>query len=67
VASVPITPIRPDRVRSTAARAPGSITPTTGIVHRARIASSATAETELQATTSILMPRPTRNSTFSIE
>ncbi len=35
VASVPMTPIRPFRVRSTAARAPGSITPTIGIENRA--------------------------------
>ena len=41
VASVPITPIFPERVAFTAARAPGSITPLTGTMVALALASSA--------------------------
>ena len=48
-----------------AARAPGSMTPTTGTAQRSRSASSATADAVLHATTSSLMPFSSRNSAFS--
>jgi hypothetical protein len=59
VPSVAITPTTPE-VRSTAARAPGSTTPITGIGSCARSAGSAAAVAVLHATTSIFTPRPNR-------
>jgi hypothetical protein len=50
---------------STAAREPGSITPMTGTLIALRIAGSARAEAVLQATTSNLIPRASRNLEFS--
>jgi hypothetical protein len=61
-----MTPTRPLRVRATAARAPGSITPTIGSAKRSSSARSATADAVLHATTRSLMPRATRKSTFSM-
>ena len=50
---------------STAARAPGSITPITSTPTARRIAGSASADAVLHATTSSLMPCASRNSEFS--
>ena len=60
VPAVPITPIFPDCVPCTAARAPGSITPTRGTGERSVRKSSACALMVLQATTSAFTPRCTR-------
>jgi hypothetical protein len=59
VASVPITPMTPRRVARTAARTPGSITPTTGSSAARVISSMALTSTELHATTSIFTSRCT--------
>ena len=60
MAGVPRTAMVPPRVRAAAACAPGSITPTTGMGRAAEMAGRLSADTVLQATTSILMPRAAR-------
>ncbi len=67
VPGVPMTPTPPPRVRRSAARAPGAMTPSTGTGSAADSAGSATAEAVLHATTSSLMPRSSRNSAFFSE
>ncbi len=67
VASVPMTPILRLRVARTAARAPGSMTPTTGMSTCCSKAPSATAVEVLHATTSSLMPLSIRKAVFSNE
>jgi hypothetical protein len=67
VPAVPMTPIRPLDVAPTAARTPGSITPTTGTSKSCSSCGTASAEAVLHATTTILTPRPSRNRTFSRE
>ena len=59
VPAVASTPMRPVFVAATAARAPGSTTPRTGMSSSMRSRSGATALTVLQATTSALTPRST--------
>src|SRR5262249_29913203 len=54
---VPSTPTAPPLAAATAARAPGKITPSTGLSSSTRNISSATALTVLQATTIALTPR----------
>jgi hypothetical protein len=63
VPGVPSTPIGPPAATRTAARAPGTITPSTGRSNSTRRASSATALTVLQATT--IAFTPCRTSTFA--
>ena len=58
VPTVPMTPIGPPRDALIAARAPGSITPTTGTGEAARSASSAWAVLVLHATTTAFTPCP---------
>ncbi len=60
VPSVLITAIRPLRVASTAACAPGAITPTMGTSNRSRAACSAAAVAVLQAITTSFTSSPTR-------
>ena len=60
VASVQITPTRPDRVAATARRAAGKITSTTGTAYRSRASRSTAALAELQAITKIFTPWSTR-------
>ncbi len=67
VASVPITPTFLNLVQDTAAFAPGSITPITGIEVVFCIDSRLTADAVLQATTSILIFFEKRNLAFSKE
>ena len=57
VAAVASTPMRPRRVAATAARAPGSMTPSTGMSSSTRSRSGATALTVLHAMTSAFTPR----------
>ena len=52
--TVPMTPTAPVRVAATSARAPGSITPTTGTGSSALSSSSAAAAAVLHATTKSL-------------
>ena len=54
VPTVPITPTRPDRVACTSARAPGSITPSTGTGSSAASSPSPAAAAVLQATITAL-------------
>ncbi len=58
---VPITPTRPERVFAAAVSAPGATTPITGIESCRCSVGSAAALAVLQATTSSLMSRSTRN------
>ena len=67
VPAVPMTPILPERLARTAARAPGSITPTTGTGDRAVRCSSACAVLVLHATTTALTPRWSRYARISAE
>ncbi len=66
VVLVPMTPMRPVLDVSTARRAAGRITSTTGMprrtVYRSRASGSATAVAELQAMTSIFTPSSTSRS-----
>ena len=64
---VPTTPTLPDRLTRAAARAPGSMTPTTGMAREARSAGSATDEAVLQATTSSFTSWAVRNVAFRSE
>ena len=65
MASVQITPTRPDRVAATARRAAGRITSTTGTAYRSRASRSTAALAELQAITRALTPWSTRWSRHS--
>ena len=60
MASVPMTPTLRVRVARSAARTPGSITPSTGIPACAVTSSMAETSTELHATTIIFTSRDTR-------
>ncbi len=62
-----MTPMRPDFDARTAARAPGSITPTTGTGDSARSASSAWAVLVLHATVTSFTPCPTSQWRISSE
>ena len=67
VPGVPTTPTFPERLTRAAARAPGSMTPTTGMASVARSAGSATDEAVLQATTRSFTSCPVRNAAFRSE
>ena len=64
---VPTTPTLPDGLTRAAARAPGSMTPTTGMPSDARSAGNATDEAVLQATTSSFTSWEVRNAAFRSE
>jgi hypothetical protein len=67
VPGVPTTPTLPEGLTRAAARAPGSMTPTTGMPSEERSAGNATEEAVLQATTSSFTSWEVRNAAFLSE
>jgi hypothetical protein len=65
VPGVPRTPTTPERVRAAACWAPGSMTPTTGMLRLERNAGRATAEAVLQATTRSFTSSEVRKAAFN--